>query len=97
MFPNATLVRVGNKKLSVSGCADSFEQMMHTLGVEFFKNIVQQNNGSEALGDFQHIILRQFHRKEQAFTLALGSNIFKLKALQPDINIVTMNTGMSAL
>jgi len=51
---------------------------MHPLLIQFFKNIIEQQNGRKAFMCTQYFVFRQLHGKEQTFSLSLRSDIFKL-------------------
>ena len=41
MLTDAVFVGICNKELAITGCANPFQQLMHTPGIEFFKHIIQ--------------------------------------------------------
>ena len=71
MLTNPALMCIGNKKLTISGATNSFQQMIHSICVQFLKNIIHENDGCKTFVDFQHFIFCKFHSKKKAFALTL--------------------------
>ena len=97
MFFYPPTVGVGYKELAIPGIANPFQQLMHPGCIKLFEDIIQKNDGCESLTGFQHIIFSQFHGKEQAFALALRSNILKMLSFQPQLYIILMNDCLGSL
>ena len=71
VFPDALMVSVCNKQLTIARTCNPGQQLVHAFFVEFFKYIVQQQDGCEAFARPQDFIFSQLHGKEEAFALPL--------------------------
>ena len=69
MLPDAVAMRICDEELAVTRRADPFQELVHPCSIQFFKYIIQQNDGCKTLAGFEDIVFSQFHGKEQAFAL----------------------------
>lgn len=88
---------VGNKYLAVFRAGYEGNEPHHPFLVQLFKNIVQQQEGREALVLLEYFVLGEFEGKEEALALALGGAGFHGVAVEEEHEIVPVDAGAGAL
>src|ERR1700744_1622310 len=70
---------------------------MHAQGIQLFKDIVQEQDGSPAFALFKGFVFSQPEGEEETFSLALGSHGFERLAGKAEFKVVFMDTATRAL
>jgi len=90
-------VRIGDKDLTLIPQADLVQQIMHAQGIQFFKDIIKEQDGGPAFVLFEGFVFGQPEGEEEAFSLALGSDGFERLTGKAEFKIVLMNATAGAL
>ena len=90
-------MRIGDKDLSLILQADLVQQIMHAQRIQFFKDIVKEQDGSPAFVLFEGFVFGQPEGEEEAFSLALGSDGLERLSGKAEFKIVFMDTTTGAL
>lgn len=97
MIGDPLRVCIGDEYLPFGPKANLFEQVVHAFFVQFFKNVVEQQERGELFLFFENIEFREAQGKQKTFTLSLGSDSAKWLIVESKNEIVLMNACGGAL
>ena len=71
LLPDAIAMRISNKYLSMIPETDLIQEVVHTMSIQLFKHIIQEEEGRESFVLSEHFIFRQLQGEQETFSLTL--------------------------